>query len=137
MKKPDQINEWYLARLKEALDHFAGGSADKFARYLDWPQGGGMVRQIRLRKRPMQESILSRCRLHSNPELAHWFDLPPDLAAMTGPVDAPQGEDMLSNEVTAKLKFADELTRWQAENAVRVVLGLDPLPRASGKRSAA
>lgn len=133
MKRPDEINDWYRVRLVEALDRFADGSADKFARFIGWPTGGGMVRQVRGTEkvtRPMQESILARCRQHDNQELAHWFDLPPELAEKyeRNPV-VPKGGEMFSDDVTRALAGANEITRWQADNAVRSVLGLDPLPK--------
>ena len=134
MKRPDEINEWYRTRLIEALERFTEkSSADAFARLIGWPAGGGMIRQIRgteKKIRPMQESVLVRCRQHENQELAHWFDLPPELAQKyERHPEVPKGGEMLSDDVTNALAKANEITRWQADNAVRSVLGLDPLPK--------
>lgn len=140
MKRPDEINNWYRERLKQALDRFAGGSADEFARFIKWPTGGGMIRQVRgtaKTTRPMQESILARCRQHEDQEVAHWFDLPPELARKyERHAEVPKGGEMLSDDVTRALASANEITRWQADNAVRSVLGLEPLPKPKRKEAA-
>lgn len=141
MKRPDEINEWYRARLIEALERFTEkNSADAFARLIGWPAGGGMIRQIRgteKKIRPMQESVLVRCRQHDNQELAHWFDLPPELAQKyERHPEVPKGGEMFSEEVTEMLSGADEILRWRADNAVRSVLGLEPLPKPKQKAAA-
>lgn len=60
-----------MRRLQEAVDQFAGGSADAFARLIGFANGGN-VRQVLSGKRPLRESIIHR--VHEHELMQGWFD---------------------------------------------------------------
>lgn len=72
MKREPAREEWLHRRLKEAVDQFAGGSADAFGRMLGYTNGGP-VRQSLSKARPVQQAILERSR--HIPGMESWFDM--------------------------------------------------------------
>jgi hypothetical protein len=73
-------------RLQEAVDKFAGGSADKFGQLIGYANGG-YVRECLNRKKPVRESLIDR--VHAAAGMAAWFleQLSPITAADAGDAD--------------------------------------------------
>ena len=82
---PDQ-DERLRQRLQEAVDKFAGGSADKFGQLIGYANGG-YVRECLNRKKPVRESLIDR--VHAAAGMAAWFleQLSPITAADAGDAD--------------------------------------------------
>lgn len=137
MKYPQftpEVNAWYVERLKEAVAHFCGGSADEFARKIGWPTGGGMIRQIRLGKRPMQRSVLARINGSDDPLLIEWFSLPPHLQNQGADLAVTE-DDVLSNELLIALRGMSPEMQLVAENQLRALAGLPPITPRSRKQT--
>lgn len=129
----DEVSAWYVQRLESAIDHFCKGSAEAFARMIDWPTGGGMVRQIKLKKRPMQRSVLARIERSENPALRAWFELPPELKEAAS--SSTEVVEVLTPEVQEGLRKLSPEMQLVAENQLRALVGLQPLPAPSRKQT--
>lgn len=93
MKRSPEKEAWLLARLKEAVEQFDGGSADAFGRRLGYTNGGG-IRQCLNGSRPVQPAIIEKA--HAKPELAGWFDFPGDVKPKPEGAEASLSFDALS-----------------------------------------
>jgi hypothetical protein len=140
IKRHEKVNEWYRQRLNDAVKTLANDSGDAFARKIGWEAGGGMVRMVRNGTRQMQDSILLRCKGHDDPVIAHWFDLPAELAAL-GPLSDVEELAVLSPDIMRALAAAPAKTKKVAEAQLRALLQLDDADSdaedPSGKRERA
>lgn len=73
MRKDEERDEWLRTRLREAVEKFAGGSADKLARDLGYTNGG-YIREILARNKEVRDALLER--FAQVPVMATWFELP-------------------------------------------------------------
>lgn len=72
MRSTPALDAKLKARLEEAVKHFAGGSADKFAQLIGFANGGG-IRQCLLGIRPVRESVIHRVHRLDKPGASTWF----------------------------------------------------------------
>ena len=88
MRSTPEQDQKLRARLKEAVDLFAGGSADKLARRIGYTNGGYIREILGPKHKPVREALIDR--VQADKEMADWFDkiLSPvtigDLAGRTG-----------------------------------------------------
>lgn len=92
-------------RLQQAVDEFAGGSVDKFARRIGYANGGYLREILGAKGKPVREALLER--VHADPEMVGWFL--PALSKVTADDIAGQAAGMTGTpaymaELTAKLR---------------------------------
>lgn len=95
MRSTPELDAKLQQRLRDAVERFAGGSADKFGRLAGYTNGG-YVREVLNGTKPVREALIDR--VHSHPDMAGWFDslLTPLMAADVAarepvrPVDADE-----------------------------------------------
>jgi hypothetical protein len=71
MQTTPAIEAALRARLRQAIDDFAGGSADRFGRLLGYTNGG-YLREVLSEKKPVRDAIIQRT--HAVKEMVGWFD---------------------------------------------------------------
>lgn len=71
MRSTPEIDAKLKARLQEAVNKIANGSADKFGQLIGYANGG-YVREVLNNKKPVRETLIER--VHARPEMAGWFD---------------------------------------------------------------
>jgi hypothetical protein len=62
------------ARLQEAVDKVADGSADKMGRLLGYANGGYLREILGSKAKPVREKIIQRFAESTDPTIASWFD---------------------------------------------------------------
>lgn len=78
MQTTPAIEAALRARLKQGIDKFAGGSADRFGRLLGYANGG-YLREILNGSKPVRDAIIKRT--HAVESMAGWFN--PVLQSLT------------------------------------------------------
>jgi hypothetical protein len=122
MRRTPEIENFLRARLQEAVNVHANGSADEFGRLIGY-KNGGSVRQSLQGGRRVQPAILERSK--SVECLRGWFDIPQELQ----PPDERENTTLSSSSM-----FSDDLKRallsrgddevLRAENMLRAMLGM-------------
>jgi hypothetical protein len=134
MRRTPEVEAWLRARLQEAVDKFAKGSADEFGRLIGY-RNGGSVRQSLGGDRRVQPAILERAETVES--LNGWFAIPSELLPDTADNNiAVSSTGMFSDDLKKALQSRGSKEVLKAENMLRVMLGMDPIVDIGNDREA-
>lgn len=146
MRSTPEIDTRLTARLRQAVDQFAGGSADRFGRAIGYTNGG-YVREILNGKKPVREALIQR--IHEHKDMRGWFDgcLPTSIIAPLPQEKSAQDQAVLDALRDLPLKqrraFIDRLMaeaamfREHRRSVLDEVAAVESSAATSSKRKAA